>query len=232
MADSLTPELKHHAQSALLDAFRFRRAIKAFDDSRELAPEDFEFILEAARLTASSNGLEPWNIFVLREPALRAKFVQRTAVNPEQAAKASHLVAITAKTAKGLDPDTSPYLAHIAAEVKGMTPDQIAAWRPGFKVFLADRMEVLGSDDAMFGYTARQAYMALQSMLVAASVIAVDSCPLEGLIHSQATAVLAEAGLIDPETDRFAVAAVFGHRAADPKRPQARRPLGEVVIYS
>jgi nitroreductase len=215
-----------------LDALRFRRATKAFDQTKAVAPEDFKFILEAARLTPSSHGLEPWNIIVLREPALRAKFVDRTALNPEQGAKASHLVAITAKTAQGLDPDTSPYLERVTAQVKGMSPDQIAAWRPGFKAFLEHRMEVLGSADAMFGYTARQAYLALETMLVAAALIGVDSCPLEGLIHSEATAVLAEAGLIDPELDRFAVAAAFGYRACDPKRPQTRRPLGEVALYT
>jgi nitroreductase len=69
-------------------------------------------------------------------------------------------------------------------------------------------------------------------MLTAAALIQVDSCPLEGLIYSEATAVLAEAGLIDPDLDQFAVAAVFGYRAADPKRPQSRRPLGEVVRYA
>jgi nitroreductase len=228
----MTPELKHHVQSTFIEALEFRRAIKAFDETRHLAPEDFRFICEAARLAPSSNGIEPWNLIVLREPRLRAEFVQRTGANPEQAAKASHLVAITAKTAQGIDPDTSEYLGHIARTVKGMTPDQVATWRPGFKQFLTRMLGVHGSDAAMFGYTCRQAYIALAHMLTAAAVIQVDSCALEGLSHAAATDVLADADLIDPATDRFAVAAVFGYRSEDPKRPQARRPLGEVVIYS
>jgi nitroreductase len=226
----ITPELKKHAKDTFLAALRFRRAIKAFDPNRQLAPEDFEFILEAARLAPSSNGLEPWNIVVLNQPDLRAKFTERTHVNPKQAADASHLVAITAKTAQGIDPDTSPYLAHIAATIKGKNPEEIAAWRPGFKQFLANRIGVLGDDSATFGYTARQAYLALENMLVAAALIEVDSCALEGLDHAQATAVLAEAGLIDPQTDRFAVAAVFGYRAIEPTGPQVRRPLEEILL--
>ncbi|MDR3360022.1 MAG: nitroreductase family protein, partial [Bifidobacteriaceae bacterium] len=116
MTEPITPELKHHVQSTFLDALRFRRAVKAFDETRQLAPEDFRFICEAARLAPSSHGLEPWNILVHRDPELKAKFIDRTGANVEQAGKASHLVAFTAKTAKGIDPDTSVYLGHITTE--------------------------------------------------------------------------------------------------------------------
>ncbi|MDR2567224.1 MAG: nitroreductase family protein [Bifidobacteriaceae bacterium] len=229
---SATPfQAKEHAQSKFLASLHFRRAIKGFDPERRLEPADFDFICEAGRLAPSSNGLEPWNIIVLAEPGLRAKFVERTGVSLEQAGKASHLVAITAKTAKGIDP-SGDYLAHIGATVQGMSPELIAAWRDRLKNFLTNRIGVYGSADATFGWTARQAYLALENMLVAAAVIGVDSCPLEGLQYDQATAVLAEAGLIDPELDAFAVAAVFGYRSVDPKRPQARRPLEEVVTWA
>jgi nitroreductase len=140
-------------------------------------------------------------------------------------------VAITAKTAQGIDPDPSLYLGHIA-QARGMTPDQEAAWRPRFKQFLIHKMGAYGDDAAMFGYTARQAYIALENMLLAAAMIQVDTCALEGLVHAEATAVLAEAGLIDPATDRFAVGAVFGYRSEDPAKPQSRRCLDEIVVYS
>lgn len=227
----MSPQLKQHVQSTYLTALRFRRAIKAFDPRREVDPADFDFICQAARLAPSSNGLEPWNLIVLRDPALRAKFVERTRARAEQAGQASHLVAVTAKTAKGISPD-GDYLAHISATVQAMAPETIAARRDGFRDFLANRIEVLGSPEATFGWTARQAYLALENMLVAAALIEVDSCPLEGVDYGQATAVLAEAGLIDPELDAFAVAAVFGYRSADPKRPQARRPLEEIVRWA
>jgi nitroreductase len=231
MSEALTPQLKNHIQSTYFDALRFRRAIKGFDPTRPLDPADFDFICEAGRLAPSSNGLEPWNIIVLREPALRAKFVERTGANPEQAGKASHLVALTAKTAQGIDP-AGDYLAHIGATVQGLTPDQIAAWRVRLKGFLVDRLGLYGSADGLFGWTARQAYLALENMLVAAALIEVDSCPLEGLDYAAANAVLAEAGLIDPKLDALAVAAVFGYRSVDPKRPRARRPLEEIVRWA
>ncbi|MDR1443195.1 MAG: nitroreductase family protein [Bifidobacteriaceae bacterium] len=231
MPESINPQLRDHVQPAFLKALQFRRAIKAFDPERLIEPADFNFICQAARLAPSSNALEPWNLIILRQPALRAQFVERTGANPDQAGLASHLVAITAKTARGIDP-AGAHLGHIGATVQGMTPEAIEAWRTRFTGFLANRIHVYGDDAAMFGFTARQAYLALENMLVAAALIKVDSCALEGLDHHEATSVLAGAGLIDPELDAFAVAAVFGYRSVDPKRPQARRPLEEIVTWA
>ena len=227
----MTPQLKNHVQTTYLEALGFRRAIKGFDPAKPLASADFDFILQAGRLAPSSNGLEPWNAIVLQEPELRAKFVQRTGVNADQAANAPYLVALTAKTAAGIAPDGA-YLGHIGADIQGMSEEQIAAWRQRFKGFLTSCIGVYGNAEATFGWTARQAYLALENMLVAAAMIEVDSCPLEGLDYAAATAVLAEAGLIDPTLDAFAVGAVFGYRSVDPKRPQIRRPLSEIVTYA
>ncbi|MDR0366763.1 MAG: nitroreductase family protein [Bifidobacteriaceae bacterium] len=231
MADAFTPQIKDHVKQTHLATLQFRRAIKAFDKTKSIDPADFQFILQAARLAPSSNGLEPWNIIVLDEPKLRAEFVSRTGARPEQALDAAKLVAFTCKTAKGIDPD-GDYLAHIGTAVHGMDAAAVAAWRQRFRGFLETRIRVWGSADAMYGYTARQAYLALENALTAAAAIQVDTCALEGLDYSQADQVLAEAGLINLELDRFAVGAVFGYRAEDPKRPQERRCFDEVVRFA
>lgn len=45
---------------AILQAFNFRHACKAFDPQRKIADEDFHFVLETGRLSPSSFGFEPW----------------------------------------------------------------------------------------------------------------------------------------------------------------------------
>jgi nitroreductase len=45
---------------AILQAFNFRHACKAFDPQRKIADEDFRFVLETGRLSPSSFGFEPW----------------------------------------------------------------------------------------------------------------------------------------------------------------------------
>jgi nitroreductase len=231
MSQPLTSQQIDNNKATLIDALRFRRAIKAFDPGSIIAPEDFDFLAESARLAPSSNGLEPWNIIVLRSPELRTRFVEATGANPRQALDASHLVAFTCKTGAGIDPD-GEYLAHIGTTVHGMDQEAVAAKRDSFRYFLAHAIRVAGSEDALYGYTARQAYLALENMLIAAALIRIDSCALEGLDYAAADRVLSEAGLIDRTQDRFAVGAVFGYRAQEPHRPQARRPIKEAVRFA
>lgn len=50
----------------ILDAFQFRHATKEFDPDRKISDEDFQFILEAGRLSPSSVGLEPWQFVVVQ----------------------------------------------------------------------------------------------------------------------------------------------------------------------
>lgn len=43
-------------QKALTEAFYFRHACKKYDSTRKISAQDFDFILEAGRLSPSSYG--------------------------------------------------------------------------------------------------------------------------------------------------------------------------------
>ena len=47
-------------KQAVLNAFRFRHACKSYDAAKKIPADDFAYILETARLSPSSFGLEPW----------------------------------------------------------------------------------------------------------------------------------------------------------------------------
>ena len=57
----------------VLNAYHFRHACKEFDADRKIPKEDFDFILETARLSPSSFGLEPWKFLVVQNRAVREK---------------------------------------------------------------------------------------------------------------------------------------------------------------
>ncbi len=42
-----------------LEMMNFRHACKVFDETKKISDEDFQYILEAARLSPSSFGYEP-----------------------------------------------------------------------------------------------------------------------------------------------------------------------------
>ncbi len=57
----------------ILDALRFRHTTKEFDPSKKISDEDFNFILEAGRLSPSSVGYEPWKFLIVQNHELRDK---------------------------------------------------------------------------------------------------------------------------------------------------------------
>ena len=92
----------------ILEAFHFRHACKQFDPERKISDEDFRVILEAARLSPSSFGLEPWKFIVLQNAEIRKKLLPFTWGGQGQIPTASHFVIVLARTAASLMPD-SPY---------------------------------------------------------------------------------------------------------------------------
>jgi nitroreductase len=55
----------------MMKAFNFRHACKQFDESRKVAKEDIDFILEAGRLSPSSFGVEHWRFIVVESADLK-----------------------------------------------------------------------------------------------------------------------------------------------------------------
>ena len=47
-----------------LEILKFRHACKIFDESKKIGAGEFDFILEAGRLSPSSTGLEQWDFLV------------------------------------------------------------------------------------------------------------------------------------------------------------------------
>ncbi|MGG1611066.1 NAD(P)H-dependent oxidoreductase [Paenibacillus phoenicis] len=221
---------KSDVKQAILEAYHFRHACKQFDPDRTLPEEDFRFILEAARLSPSSVGLEPWKFVVLQKPELREKLRAVSWGAQGQLPTASHFVVILARTMKDLRYD-APYVTHMMKEVHHI-PDEIVDQMlvGNYRTFQESDFQLLESDRAMFDWACKQAYIALGNMLTAAALIGVDSCPIEGFDRDKAEQILREEGLL--EDDRFGIAcfAAFGYRVKEP-RPKSRQALDDIVTW-
>ena len=49
-----------------LESMKFRHACKVFDENKKISTGEFDFILEAGRLSPSSTGLEQWDFLVVQ----------------------------------------------------------------------------------------------------------------------------------------------------------------------
>ena len=57
----------------VLSVFKFRHACKEFNSDKKISDEDFNFILETARLSPSSFGIEPWEFLIVQNPEIQRK---------------------------------------------------------------------------------------------------------------------------------------------------------------
>ncbi|HZF71558.1 nitroreductase family protein, partial [Sulfuricurvum sp.] len=80
--------------SEFLEAMAFRHACKQFDTEKQIPSEHFESILEVARTSPSSFGMEPWRLIVVRKPNLR-KALKSACWNQNQITDCSELVILT-----------------------------------------------------------------------------------------------------------------------------------------
>ncbi len=213
----------------ILDAFRFRYACKRFDPDKEISKEDFDTILEAAHLSPSSFGFEPWKILVLQDQSIKEKLAPIAWGARNSLDSASRFVILLAY--KKLDIiNGSDYLTHILKDVQKQPDDAVDRKREKFHNFQKNDFNLLNNDRALFDWASKQTYIVLANMLTAAALLRIDSCPIEGFDQKAADALLAAEGVIDPDRFGVSVMAGFGYRQEVP-RPKMRQPLSDIVIW-
>ena len=192
----------------LIDNLNWRYATKRYN-GKKLTEDQLTLILDAMRLTASSGGLQPYRLFVIDKPEIRAELGKDS--SNLQITEASHLIAIASFTSlRQSDVDEH---VHRIAKIRGLDPDSLSV--------LKEKMEsyYLSLSDAVLAqWAAKQAYIALGTGLIAAADLKVDSTPMEGFnadklddllglkekrLHS---VVLLALGYRDHEQDPFAEA--------------------------
>ena len=224
-------------QAQIMEAYQFRHATKVFDPERKISENEFNTILEAARLSPSSFGMEPWQLLVIQTPEKRELFREFTwgangAFNGTagQLGTASHFCIFLAHTGATMKHHSDYQQKHMK-EVKQFPDEVIGFINEAYQKFQEHDFHIEG-DRQISDWSARQAYIALGNMMTAAALMGIDSCPIEGFEMDKAIAVLDKHFGIDPKVYKPAVMVAFGYRAAEPPFPQTRRKMEEVVSWA
>lgn len=214
----------------ILDAFQFRHACKEFDAERKIPGADFDFILETARLSPSSFGLEPWRFLVVQNPQLREKLREFTWGGQKQLPTASHVVLTLVRKSHFMRYD-SAYLQYMMREVQHY-PEDIIQLRSGLiEKFQRSDFDLLGSERTLTDWATRQTYLPLANMMTAAALIGIDSCPIEGFERAEVERILAEQASVNLEQWAAAYMVAFGYRKNPPPRPKTRQSLEQLVEW-
>ena len=158
--------------SDLISKLQWRYAAKKLDASRAVPQDKVDRILEAIRLTASSSGLQPYEVIVVTNPELRAKIVPH-AWNQAQITDGSHLLVFAA---------WDNYTAERINTMFDLVNDERGFKNEGWEAYRQKLLATYVQRDAETNYqhAARQAYIGLGTALIAAAEEGVDSTPMEG----------------------------------------------------
>ena len=149
----------------------WRYAAKHFNGQVVPAPK-IDTILEAIRLTASSTGIQPYEIVVVSNHALKGR-IHELACQQPQVVEGSHLLVFAAQqTIK--EGDVDAYMQRIAQE-RQLSLEALAGFSDAIKGGLLPM-----SPEVFAQWAARQAYIALGNGLMAAAMEEVDTCAMEG----------------------------------------------------
>ncbi len=218
----------------ILDAFNFRHACKVFDPERKIPEEQFRVILEAARLSPSSFGFEPWQILIVQSPEKRELFRDYAwgangAFNGTrgQLGTASHFIIMLAHTDVTMK-HHSEYLQTHMREVKKLPEEVIGFINQAYEKFQNHDFHI-ESRRQVVDWAGKQAYIALANMMTTAALMGIDSCPIEGFDMDKVSEILETHFGIDPERYQPAVMLALGYRAGDPPFEKTRRPMDKIV---
>ena len=155
-----------------IEDLNWRYATKKFNDQKEVSAKDLETLLEATQLTASSYGLQPYEIIVVKDAALREE-LKAASWNQSQITDASEVIIFANKT-HITENYVDSYLTDIAT-----TRDLKIEDLQGLKGMLESTILKLSPEDQST-WASKQAYIALGNFLSAAANLRIDTCPMEG----------------------------------------------------
>lgn len=200
--------------TSFLAQLDWRFATKSFDPNKKVSDADLALILKAIRMAPTSAGLQPFHVFVITDPVLRAK-IKESSGGQAQVADASHLLIFCVR---------SDVHERISAYIGIAHPDNTIDEER--RLLIETRMKkMMGtrSGKDLSEWAARQTYLAMGFGLAACAELGIDSCPMEGFNTEEVDALLH----LPPHLNAVAYV-TLGYRTEDPARAKVRFPEDEL----
>ena len=158
--------------SELLNKLQWRYATKKMNPTKVVPQDKVERILEAARLAPTSSGLQPFEIIVVTNKAVREQ-IKPKAWGQGQITDCSHLLVFAAWD--NYTPERINMMFDLTNAQRGGTNE---GWENYRKLLLTNYPP--RDPQVNFEHAARQAYIGLGAALIAAAFEEVDATRMEG----------------------------------------------------
>ena len=206
----------------LLEKLNWRYAAKAMN-GKKVSQEKIDNIIEAARLAPTSSGLQPFEIIVVKNQAIK-EAIRPIAWNQSMITDCSHLLVFAAwdtYTAERINK-----MFDLTNEIRGFKNE---GWENYRKMLLGSYPQKDAEEN--FNHAAKQAYIAFSAAIIAAAYEGVDATPIEGFDPAALDKILGlrEKGL------RSTLLLPIGYKNADKdwlvNLVKVRKPMDELVTF-
>ncbi len=207
----------------LLGALNWRYATKKFNAAAPISADLWKTLEIALVLAPSSFGLQPWKFVVVTDPQVKAQLVPHS-WGQSQPADCSHMVVFAVKTA--LDQGHVDQFLARQIEVRGGSMEALA----GYRGMMLGSLQKAADAGYLDVWQTHQVYIALGQFMTAAALLAVDTCPMEGIAPVEYDRILGLTG----SGYKTVVACAAGYRAVDDKYASLKKvrfPASEVVKH-
>ena len=200
---------------------KWRYAVTKFDTTKKLTSEQIDEIMEAAILTPSAFGLQPWRFIVVTNPEIR-KQLQEAGYNQPKISEASHLVVLAVE--KNIDDKLVDAFIDLVSKVRGMDVGSLKGYSDMIKGSLVGK-----STEQRIEWATKQVYIALGVIITTASSMEIDSAPMEGFDPKKFDEILG----LEKMGLESKVAVALGFRSADDASAgyaKVRYPKEKVIL--
>jgi len=165
-----------------IDSLKWRYAVKKFNPNQFLTDTQIQTLKEAFNLTATSYGLQPVKLLVIKNKDLQKELVAHS-WNQPQVLEASHVLVFCVP--KEYSKNEVDNYFNLVQKVRN-TPDEII--KP-FKEFLTGEIDKKNQEE-LYLWNKNQAYLAMGNLLTVCALEKIDACPMEGFIPEKYDEVL------------------------------------------
>ncbi len=206
----------------IIDRLEWRYAVKKFDPLRILPEADIEVLKKGFNLTATSYGLQPIKLVVVKNKVLQQQLIPFS-FNQPQVAQASHVLILCIE--QKIDHKYITSYFERVQKVRGTSEEILNPYREE----LVRDFSTRDSHDIR-EWATNQAYLALGNLLTICAVRQIDSCPMEGFSPTGYDQLL---GLSEKGLNSVLVLPV-GYRAGDDQFSgfkKVRRSMEQSIIH-
>ena len=210
-----------NSETNIIQSLKWRYACKKFNQNRKLDKAQIDVLSKAFNLTATSFGLQPLKMLIIKSDSLKENLLPHAYFQP-QITTCSHLLVICIDTA--FDENSIDEYFDLEKNIRGTSEEIIGKFRNQLKTIYKNKDRKQIDTSAIY-----QAYISIGTLMTVCADQKIDSCPMEGFNPVKFDVVLE----LDKMNLRSVLLLPVGYRAEDDimsSMKKVRKPLDQVII--